>query len=169
MTPWRTQATDNAERTGALVLAVAGAGGSLLGPHGPELVLWILTAMGFDLLSGLLRALIRDDEDVSGAAFATGVLKKMAILLLLFPAAMLDRSLHLSQLIADGAGPTAFATMTGIMMYEGASIVRNVQAAIGRTRFTIMLIEAIDRYRAAPDPKPNRRHYDTADPEDMEP
>ncbi len=161
MAPWREQGSIEAERAGAVALGVIGSFGSLLGTHGPEMVVWILAAMGLDLFSGLLRALILPNEDVDGGIFATGVLKKMAMLLLLFPAAMLDRMLHLSDMIAPGAGPTAYATMVGLLMYEGASIVRNVQKAIGRTAVTLALIEAIDRFRSLPGEKPERRHYDS--------
>lgn len=147
------------ERAGALGGGIIAIISGLLGQHGPELVVWILALMGIDLASGLLRALIRETEDVSGRQFAKGVLKKMAMILLLAPAAAVDRALHLSDLIADTAGPTGFAVLIGLMMYESASIVRNVNKAVGSTILTLQLLRAIDTVRSGGEP-PTRRLYD---------
>lgn len=150
------------ERAGALITGFLGFLTPLLGAHGPELVVWILIVMGVDLMTGLTRALVlpKEIEQVDGGKFARGVLKKFAILTLLVVAAMLDRVMHLSELIADSAGPVAFSTMVGILMYEGASIVKNVQATVGRTAFIVGLLRLVDEFRTFPRPKPDRRYYD---------
>ena len=153
---------EHPERIGAVLTAGIGAGLAILGPHCVELVVWILGAMGVDLLSGLLRALIL--RNLSKGAFATGVLKKLLILLLLYPAAMVDRVFAISGIVADGAGPVLFAAMLGIVAYEGASITRNVQRVVGKTVFTLALLRALDALRKLPDPLPNRRTYDRGDP-----
>ena len=165
MTPQRlAPIAEHPERIGAVLTAGIGAAGVLLGPHGVEMVVWILGAMGLDLIAGLLRALILPTEDVDGRIFAAGVLKKLMILILLYPAAMADRLFHIAGLTPGAAGPVVFGVALGIMAYEGASITRNVQRVIGKTVFTLGLLRALDALRKLPDPLPNRRTYDRGDP-----
>lgn len=161
MTPQRYQAAaENAEKFAMASTALVGAAAALLGVHAPELIAWTLALMGIDLLSGLLRALILPEERVDWRLFTVGALKKMALLLLLAPAAAVDRALHLSDLIADGAGPTAFALMIGLMMHESASITQNVAAAVGRAAVISQLLRTIDYAKRGGSP-PERRTYDS--------
>jgi phage-related holin len=155
------------ERAGAMAGAGLAVIAGILGPHGPELLVWVLAAMGVDLAAGLLRALVVHDEDVSGARFVTGVLKKLLMLTLVFPAAMVDRVAHISGVVSDGVGPVTFAIMVGLMMYEGASITRNVKRAVGESTLTMGLLRAIDTIRYGGS-LPDRRHYDKPDTDPME-
>lgn len=110
---------------------------AIAGANAPELVIWIFVLMGADLLAGLIRALLVSGEDVCPKRFAGGVLGKMLLVLLLVPAAGVDRVLQLTLPLAGveigDVVPLTFAVLIGLVMHECGSIVRNISAAIGDT------------------------------------
>lgn len=155
------------ERAGAVAGAATAITAPLLGPHGLELIGWVLVAMGFDLLAGLVKALIRENLDWS--IFMRGVLKKILMLMIVFPAAMADRLVNLSGVVSSDAGPIVFAVLVAVCMYEGASITRNIKNVYGEAQFVMVVQRFWDNVRYASKhgrPAPTDRSYDPGDDPD---
>ena len=97
--------------------------------------LWVaaLILMLLDLIAGLLRALVRPDEEVSGAAFLGGFLGKLLLLLLVPAAGGIDAVAALLPKVAeftDGL-PATTVVLCALILHESASIVQNVKRAKG--------------------------------------
>lgn len=99
---------------------------SLLGAKGAILFYYVLVLMGCDLLSGLLRALIRPEEEVDGIRFLGGFLGKLLMLMVLPVAHAMDFAITLTSVVDAGARPLVMAALIALAAHEGASIVQNV-------------------------------------------
>src|SRR5690606_34027988 len=82
--------------------------------------------LGSDLLSGLLRALIRPEEEVDGIRFLGGFLGKLLMLMVLPVAPAMDFAITRTSVVAAGARPLVMAALIALADHVGASIVQNV-------------------------------------------
>jgi len=121
---------------------------SLLGAKGEVLFYYVLVLMGCDLLSGLLRALIRPDEEVDGIRFLGGVLGKLLMLMVLPVAHAMDFAITLTSVVDAGARPLVLAALIALAAHEGASIVQNVlRVKPEMARALEPLIKVLRQYR----------------------
>lgn len=126
---------------------VGGIGASLavlFGAGAARLWLAVLVLMLADLLAGLLRALVRPDEEVSGAAFLGGFLGKLLLLLLVPAAGGVDAVAALLPKLAeftDGL-PATTVVLCALILHESASIVQNVKRAKGNLPVIQMFVRA---------------------------
>src|SRR5690606_29679079 len=97
--------------------------------------LWVaaLILMLLDLIAGLLRALVRPDEEVSGAVFLGGFFGKLLLLLLVPAAGGIDAVASLIPKVAEATDglPATTVVLCALILHESASIVQNVKRAKG--------------------------------------
>lgn len=121
---------------------------SLLGAKGEVLFYYVLVLMGCDLLSGLLRALIRPEEEVDGIRFLGGFLGKFLLLMVLPVAHAMDFVVALTPVVEAGARPLVMAALIALAAHEGASIVQNVlRVKPDMARALEPLIKVLRHYR----------------------
>ena len=118
---------------GAIVGGIGSTLAVLFGAGAARLWVAALILMLLDLLAGLLRALVRQDEEVSGAAFLGGFFGKLLLLLLVPAAGGVDAVASLLPKLAeftDGL-PATTVVLCALILHESASIVQNVKCAKG--------------------------------------
>lgn len=125
--------TPPAANEGTVVGGIGASLAVLFGAGAARLWVAVLVLMLADLLAGLLRALVRPDEEVSGAAFLGGFLGKLLLLLLVPAAGGVDAVAALLPKLAeftDGL-PATTVVLCALILHESASIVQNVKRAKG--------------------------------------